>query len=75
MAKKKTKEEFIRDAKNAHGYKYDYSLVEYVNSYTKLKIICQKHGVFEQRPGSHIISYMDNIEEKTNNLLFGTFAT
>ena len=54
MAKKKTKEEFIRDAKNAHGDKYDYSLVEYVNSYTKLKIICQKHGVFEQRPGSHI---------------------
>jgi len=32
------------------GDKYDYSLVDYKNSRTKVKIICPKHGVFEQKP-------------------------
>lgn len=46
-------EEFIRKAKLAHGDNYDYSLVEYVNNSTKVKIICKKHGIFEQVPYSH----------------------
>ena len=54
MAKKKTKEEFINDAQNVHGNKYDYSLVEYKNNRTKVKIICPEHGVFEVTPGNHI---------------------
>lgn len=29
MSKRKTTEEFIIDAIRIHGYKYDYSLVEY----------------------------------------------
>ncbi len=33
---------------------YDYSMVEYVNSRTKVKIICGEHGVFEQRPNHHL---------------------
>ena len=37
-----------------HNNKYDYSLVNYVNNKTKIKIICKKHGVFEQVPNSHI---------------------
>lgn len=41
-------EEFILDAVKIHGNKYDYSLVEYTNCKTKVKIICKKHGVFEQ---------------------------
>jgi hypothetical protein len=48
--------EFIERSKKIHGDKYDYSLVEYVNNYTKIKIICPKHGVFEQKPGNHLIS-------------------
>jgi len=50
---KLTKEEFIKRAKLIHGDKYDYSLVEYKNNRTKVKIICPIHGVFEQRPYSH----------------------
>jgi len=47
-------EEFIEKAKQVHGDKYDYSLVEYVSNKTKVKIICPEHGVFEQKPNSHI---------------------
>jgi len=45
---------FILKAKEVHGDEYDYSLVDYKNSYTKLKIICPKHGEFEQIPNGHL---------------------
>ncbi len=45
---------FIQNAKNKHGEKYDYSLVEYTNNKTKIKIICPEHGMFEQQPNNHI---------------------
>lgn len=48
MGKKKTKEEFIQEARDVHGDKYDYSKVEYVNNHTKVCILCPKHGEFEQ---------------------------
>ena len=48
------KEHFINKALVKHGSKYDYSLVEYVNAYTPVKIICKTHGVFYQRPANHI---------------------
>ena len=51
---KKTKEEFIKKAKEIHGDKYDYSKVEYVNNITPVCIICNKHGEFFQRPNSHL---------------------
>jgi hypothetical protein len=54
MPKKLTTEEFIEKAKEKHGDTYDYSLVEYVNSSTKVKIICKEHGEFEQIPASHL---------------------
>ena len=51
---KLTTEEFIVRAKEVHGDKYDYSKVEYVNSTTKVCIICPKHGEFWQKPGNHM---------------------
>lgn len=42
--------EFIKRSIKFHGDKYDYSLVNYINSYTKIKIICPVHGIFEQPP-------------------------
>ena len=36
--RKLTTKEFINKAKLVHGDKYDYSLVEYVNNSTKIKI-------------------------------------
>lgn len=47
-------EEFIKRSVKKHGNKYDYSLVNYINSVTKVKIICPEHGEFEQAPASHI---------------------
>lgn len=52
--KRMTIEEFIEKARNVHGNKYDYSLVEYINNETKVKIICPEHGIFEQTPNSHL---------------------
>ena len=52
--RKKTTEEFIKDAKKVHGNKYDYSKVDYVNANTKVCIMCPKHGKFEQRPHGHL---------------------
>jgi len=49
-----TIEKFIEKAKKIHGDKYDYSLVKYLNAKTKVKIICSKHGVFEQIPDNHL---------------------
>jgi len=45
--------EFIEKAYNIHKDKYEYP-DEYVNSYTKIRIICKTHGEFWQRPVSHI---------------------
>ena len=48
--------DFIREARKVHGNKYDYSKVNYINSATKVKIICPEHGEFEQTPASHLSS-------------------
>lgn len=52
--KKQTRDDFINNAKAVHGDLYDYSLVEYVNSKTKVKIICKHHGEFLQAPVKHL---------------------
>jgi hypothetical protein len=54
MSNKKTTIQFIKEANKIHNNKYDYSLVEYKNNSTKVKIICPIHGVFEQLPTSHL---------------------
>ena len=55
MSKKLTKEDFIKKASKIHNFKYDYSLVNYVNNRTKVKIICPIHGEFEQTPNNHFV--------------------
>lgn len=50
------KEKFLELAKDKHNDKYDYSLVNYINYNTKVKIICPIHGEFEQIPRNHILS-------------------
>lgn len=52
--KRKTKEEFIKKAREIHGDKYDYSKVEYINSKKPVCIICPKHGEFWQTPNNHL---------------------
>ncbi len=51
----KTNDEIVKLSKLKHGDKYDYSLVNYINAKTKIKIICPKHGEFEQLHNHHIL--------------------
>lgn len=49
-----TTEHVIAKFKIVHGDRYDYSLVEYISSRTKVIITCSIHGDFEQRIDSHL---------------------
>lgn len=50
---KYSREKVIEQFKSIHGDTYDYSLVEYLGDTTKVKIICSKHGIFEQWVQGH----------------------
>ena len=53
--RKYDKDYFIGKAKEIHGDKYDYSLIEEIKNYrTKLPIICPTHGLFYQTIDNHI---------------------
>ena len=54
MGKKLTKKEVINRFNIKHDNFYDYSLVEYINNHTKVKIICPEHDIFEQIPKDHL---------------------
>ncbi len=47
-------EAFVLKAKEVHGDKYDYSLVDYTRNDRKVVIVCPEHGKFEQRPNNHL---------------------
>ena len=48
--------EFVKKGREKHGDKYDYTKVNYVNTKTKVIIICKEHGEFLQTPGDHYAS-------------------
>lgn len=50
-------ETFIRKANIKHNNKFDYSKVKYINSTTKVRIICPEHGEFWQTPHDHLQGY------------------
>ena len=47
---------FLTKSKEQHGDTYDYSLVEYVDTETPVKIICPVHGITLQKPKDHVRS-------------------
>lgn len=49
-------EKFIERATMKHGDKFDYSLAKYKTKCDIVRIICPKHGEFQQRPDVHISS-------------------
>ena len=53
-SRKLNRECFIEKAREVHGNKYDYSLVEYVNAHKKIVVSCPDHGDFEQTPNIHL---------------------
>lgn len=54
IAKRMSLAEFLNRANAIHSSRYDYSLVEYVNMHTHIKIICPTHGLWLQTPMDHI---------------------
>lgn len=53
MCKKKTTAKIIEQFISIHQNEYDYSLVNYVNDSTKVRIKCKTHGEFQQSPAGH----------------------
>lgn len=51
--RKKTPEKLLEDFHKAHGDRYDYSKVNYINIDTPVEIICREHGSFWQIPYEH----------------------
>lgn len=51
---KKTTAQFIAEARQVHGTKYDYSEVQYLNAHAKVSITCHIHGIFKQDPAKHL---------------------
>lgn len=51
--RKLTQEEYINKCIEIHSNRYDYSLVEYKGTRSKIKVICKEHGIFEQNSKHH----------------------
>jgi len=54
LNRKYTKKEIIKKSNIIHNNKFDYTLIDYIDIETKIKIICRIHGIFEQTPSAHI---------------------
>lgn len=54
MSRKKTTDEFILQAIEKHGTRYDYKKTKYVNAVTDVVITCREHGDFYMRPNNHL---------------------
>lgn len=46
--------DFIKKSNIIHNNKYDYSLVDFKNVRSKIKIVCFKHGEFQQIVHNHM---------------------
>ncbi len=47
-------EEFIRRAREVHGDRYDYHLVQYKDTSDPVVIVCREHGPFRMKPCRHL---------------------
>ncbi|ABE43854.1 GIY-YIG nuclease family protein [Polaromonas sp. JS666] len=53
MPKRKTAESVLSAFRNVHGQRYGYELVSYAGMWSKVKVVCSRHGVFEVTPEHH----------------------
>ena len=73
--RKRTREEFIRQAERIHGFKYLYELVgDDVRNISKVKIICPDHGVFDQTIAGHLkhgchVCYLNSRSRTRDNFI------
>ena len=67
--RKITNEEFIKKAKNIYGDKYDYSLTDYKNIKSKVKII-YNDWIFEQKAEDHLLGKLCELRWDTERFIF-----
>ena len=63
---------FIKDSIKVHGDRYDYSKVNYIDSNTKVNIVCKTHGLFNTDPVNHVYSESGCPECKIDTLTKST---
>jgi hypothetical protein len=73
MGKRKTTEQFVAEARAIHGDKYNYDKVKYVNTHTKVCVICPTHGEFQTIPCDHLHNHgcPHCAREQQKNLVYG----
>lgn len=52
--RRKTTKQFIKEANELHGDRYDYSNTNYTRNTINIQILCETHGMFEQIPTVHL---------------------
>ena len=57
MSRSLSQEEFLHRMHDLYGDQYDLSQVVYQNYTTPVKVICQKHGLFEKKPNVLLRGY------------------
>lgn len=67
--RKITNDEFIKKAKEIHGDKYDYSLTNYQNMKSKVKII-YNGWIFEQKAEDHLLGKLCELRWNTERFIF-----
>lgn len=65
---------FLEKSHRVHGNMYDYSKVVYINSKTKVEIVCPIHGSFWQQPEKHFIGHgcplcVKNLKDTTESFI------
>jgi hypothetical protein len=50
MARRKTLEQFVAQAKQKYSERFKYDKTVYLNTYTPVKIFCSQHGFFKRKP-------------------------
>lgn len=68
MTRKLELNDFIKKSCKVHGTKFDYSKVDFINTKTKICIICPIHGDFWQIPGNHFHYGCNKCSQKLRNL-------
>jgi hypothetical protein len=63
-------EYFIKASQVLHKNTYDYSISKYISGEIQIKIICKKHGIFEQLPNNHIKGHGCQLCANINNSNF-----
>lgn len=62
LERRKSTAEFIKEAKDKWGDKYDYSITEYINRKTKIKFLFNSE-IYEQLPSNHLRYAVEKISK------------